>query len=52
MPDSVWRAGFEGEGLERARRCSRRSSRARSGLVFTVDDHDATWRRLTNRTAW
>ena len=46
-PDSVRRAGFERRGPRaRARRCSTRSSPRRSGVTFTVDEYDETWRRV------
>ena len=32
-----------------ARRCSTRSSPARPGVVFTVDDYDGRWRRVAHR---
>ena len=48
MPDSVRRAGFEGEGLELGEALFEAIMRRESGLVFTVDDYDETWRRVAN----
>ncbi len=45
--DSIRRAGIdERRGCRSARRCSMRSSPARHGVTFTVDDYDETMRRL------
>ena len=48
MPDSVRRAGFEGEGLELGEALFEAIMERESGLVFTVDDYDETWRRVAN----
>jgi formate dehydrogenase len=44
-PDGVRRAGF-GEGLEAGERLFDAILSSPSGVVFTEDDEDATWRRL------
>ena len=48
MPDSVRRAGFEGEGLELGEALFEAILERESGLVFTVDDYDETWKRVAN----
>ena len=45
MPDSVRRAGFEGEGLELGEALFEAILSRESGLVFTVDDYDETLER-------
>ena len=45
-PDSVRRAGFDGEGLELGEALFEAVLDGRSGVIFTVDDYDETWRRL------
>ena len=46
MPDSVRRAGFEGEGLELGEALFEAIMERESGVVFTVDDYDETWHRM------
>jgi anaerobic selenocysteine-containing dehydrogenase len=48
FPDSVRRAGFEGEGLELGEALFEAILTRRSGLVFTVDEYEETWRRLAS----
>ena len=48
MPESVRRAGFEGEGLELGEALFDAIMARESGLVFTVDDYDETWKRVAN----
>jgi anaerobic selenocysteine-containing dehydrogenase len=48
MPDSVRRAGFEGDGLELGEALFDAIMERESGLVFTVDDYDETWSRVAN----
>ncbi len=48
-PTVVRRAGFGGEGLEPASGCSTPSSPSPSGVVFTDDEWDDVWRRMTHR---
>jgi anaerobic selenocysteine-containing dehydrogenase len=48
MPDSVRRAGFEGEGLELGEALFEAIMDEESGIVFTVDDYDETWNRIAN----
>jgi len=45
-PDSVRRAGFEGEGLEPGERLFDAILDSPSGVVFTVEDDADTWRRV------
>ncbi len=47
-PDSVRRAGFEGEGLALGEALFEAILTRRSGLVFTVDEFDDTWRRMAS----
>ena len=42
------RAGFEGEGLELGEALFDAILDGRSGVIFTVDDYDETWRRLAH----
>ena len=48
MPDSVRRAGFEGEGLALGEALFEAILEQESGVVFTVDDYDETWKRVAN----
>ena len=48
-PDSVRRAGFEGEGLELGEPLFDAVLASPSGVVFTVDEYDETWRRVAHR---
>jgi formate dehydrogenase len=48
FPESVRRAGFEGEGLELGEALFEAILSRRSGLVFTVDEYEETWRRLAS----
>jgi anaerobic selenocysteine-containing dehydrogenase len=50
-PDSVRRAGYEGEGTEPGERLFEAILAGRSGIVFSVDDYDETWRRLATPDA-
>lgn len=43
---SLRRAGFSGEGLELGEQLFDAILNSPSGVVFTVDDYDETWRRL------
>jgi anaerobic selenocysteine-containing dehydrogenase len=45
-PQSLARAGFSGEGLEPGERLFEAILARPSGLVFTVDDADESWRRV------
>jgi anaerobic selenocysteine-containing dehydrogenase len=45
-PESVRRAGFEGEGLDLGNALFAAILSKRSGLTFTVDEYEDTWRRL------
>ncbi len=46
MPDSVRRAGIEGEGFELGEALFERILSSESGLVFTVDEYPETFARL------
>ena len=48
MPESVRRAGFEGEGLELGEALFDAIMEKESGVVFTVDEYDETWRRMAH----
>jgi anaerobic selenocysteine-containing dehydrogenase len=50
-PDSVRRAGFTGDGLEPGEALFEAVLASRSGLTFTVDEDDETWRRLATEDA-
>ena len=45
-PESVRRAGFRGEGPELGERLFEAILTRRSGVTFTVDEYEETWRRL------
>jgi anaerobic selenocysteine-containing dehydrogenase len=45
-PDSVRRAGFEGDQLEQGEALFEAILSSPSGLVFTVDEYEETWRRM------
>ncbi len=45
-PDSLRRAGFEGEGLDLGEALFDALLERPSGVIFTVDDYDETWRRV------
>lgn len=45
-PDAVRRAGIEGEGPQLGNALFQALLDHPSGLVFTVDDHEETWRRV------
>jgi formate dehydrogenase len=45
-PESVRRAGFEGEGPALGEALFEAVLTRRSGVVFTVDEYEETWRRL------
>jgi hypothetical protein len=46
FPDSVRRAGFEGEGLELGERLFDAVLASPSGVRFTVDEYEDSWRRV------
>jgi formate dehydrogenase len=46
FPDSVRRAGFAGDGLELGNALFKAVLERRSGLTFTVDEYEETWRRV------
>jgi anaerobic selenocysteine-containing dehydrogenase len=46
FPDSVRRAGFTGEGLEAGEQLFEAILNSPSGVTFTVDDYDESWKRL------
>src|SRR5207247_9483975 len=46
FPDSVRRAGFEGDGQVLGDRLFEAVLTHRSGITLTIDDYDETWRRL------
>lgn len=45
-PDSVRRAGIAGDGAELGEALFQAVLDSPSGLIFSVDDHDETWRRV------
>ena len=45
-PDSIRRAGIEGDGVELGEALFDAILASPSGVTFTVDDYDETWRRL------
>ena len=45
-PESVRRAGFEGDGPALGEALFEAIRTRRSGVTFTVDEYDETWRRL------
>jgi len=49
-PDSVRRAGFEGEGLEPGERLFDAILASPSGVVFSDDPHEASWDRVATDT--
>jgi anaerobic selenocysteine-containing dehydrogenase len=48
FPDSVRRAGFAGEGLALGEALFDAMLERRSGLVFTTDEPEETWRRIAH----
>jgi anaerobic selenocysteine-containing dehydrogenase len=46
FPDSVRRAGFEGEGRALGEQLFEAMLTRRSGVTFTVDEYEETWRRV------
>ena len=46
FPESVARAGFAGEGLEAGERLFDAILASPSGVVFSIDEHDASWSRV------
>ena len=48
-PESVRRAGFDGDGLELGEALFDAILASPSGVVFTVDEYDETWRRARAR---
>jgi anaerobic selenocysteine-containing dehydrogenase len=46
FPESVKRAGFTGEGLEVGEKLFDAILSNRSGVVFTVDEYEESWRRI------
>jgi formate dehydrogenase len=47
-PDSVRRAGYEGDGPALGEALFEAILTGRSGVTFTVDEYEETWRRLAN----
>jgi anaerobic selenocysteine-containing dehydrogenase len=45
-PDSVRRAGFDGDAFEQGEALFEAILASRSGVVFTVDEYEDSWRRL------
>ena len=45
-PESVRRAGFSGDGLEMGEALFEAMLARRSGVVFTIDEYEDTWRRM------
>jgi anaerobic selenocysteine-containing dehydrogenase len=45
-PESVRRAGFDGDPIAQGEALFEAIYRSRDGVVFTVDDYDETWRRV------
>lgn len=48
-PASVRRAGFEGEGPEAGERLFEAILKNRSGVTFSVDEYEETWRRVETK---
>ena len=48
MPESIRRAGFEGEGLALGEALFEAIMERESGLVFTLDGYEETWKRVAN----
>jgi anaerobic selenocysteine-containing dehydrogenase len=48
-PDSVRRAGFEGVGPALGEQLFEAILTRRSGVTFTIDDYDETWRRVETK---
>ena len=48
FPDAVRRAGFDGEGLEPGEKLFDAILAGRSGVVFSIDDDEDTWRRIAH----
>jgi anaerobic selenocysteine-containing dehydrogenase len=46
FPEGVKRAGFAGEGLEPGEKLFEAILSSRSGVVFTVDEYEDSWRRV------
>lgn len=46
FPDAVQRAGFTGEGLEPGEKLFAAVMTSPSGVVFTVDEYEDSWRRV------
>ena len=44
--DSIRRAGIEGDGLELGEALFQKVIDSPSGLIFSIDDYDETWRRM------
>ncbi|MFT3775698.1 MAG: molybdopterin-dependent oxidoreductase [Minicystis sp.] len=49
FPESVKRAGFEGDGPELGDKLFEAIMTRRSGVTFTVDPYEETWRRVETR---
>ncbi|MBI2827548.1 MAG: molybdopterin-dependent oxidoreductase [Planctomycetia bacterium] len=49
FPESVRRAGFTGEGFEPGERLFEAILNSRSGVTFTIDEYEDTWKRLATR---
>ena len=48
IPEAVRRAGFDGEGLEPGEKLFDAILAGRSGVVFSIDDDEDTWRRIAH----
>jgi anaerobic selenocysteine-containing dehydrogenase len=46
FPESLQRAGYSGDGLEPGERLFEAILRERSGVIFTVDPYEETWKRI------
>jgi anaerobic selenocysteine-containing dehydrogenase len=46
FPEGVKRAGFTGEGLEPGEKLFEAILTSRSGVVFTIDEYEDSWRRV------
>jgi anaerobic selenocysteine-containing dehydrogenase len=46
FPESVKRAGYQGEGLELGNALFEAILTERSGITFTIDEYDDTWKRM------
>ena len=46
FPDSLRRAGFDGDGFEPAEKLFDAIMESPSGVVFAVDEHEESWARV------